>query len=146
MPNTFSQVYVHIVFAVKGRKNLIDRSWREELFKYVTGTIQNKRNKMIAIGGIEDHIHLLIGLSIIQSISDLVRDVKVSSTLFINKYRFVPGAFHWQEGYGAFTISKEDIPRVASYIENQERHHLRRSFETEYKTILNENGVDFEED
>ncbi|REJ75389.1 MAG: IS200/IS605 family transposase [Acidobacteria bacterium] len=145
MPNTYSQIYIHIVFAVKGRKNLIDRNWREELYKYITGTVQNKRNKMIAIGGIEDHVHMLIGLNPSQVISDLVRDVKVSSTLFVNKKRFVMLGFQWQEGYGAFTISREDIPVVAHYIENQERHHKRQSFEDEYKDILDENGIKFEE-
>ncbi|REJ75382.1 MAG: IS200/IS605 family transposase [Acidobacteria bacterium] len=145
MPNTYSQIYIHVVFAVKGRRNLVDKSWREELYKYITGTVQNKRNKMISIGGIEDHIHMLIGLNPSQVLSDLVRDVKVSSTLFINKNRFVMRGFQWQEGYGAFTISREDIPAVAHYIENQERHHKRQSFEDEYKDILDENGIEYEE-
>ena len=118
MPNTYSQIYIHVVFAVKGRRNLVDKSWREELYKYITGTVQNTRNKMISIGGIEDHIHMLIGLNPSQVLSDLVRDVKVSSTLFINKNRFVMRGFQWQEGYGAFTISREDIPAVVHYIEN----------------------------
>ncbi len=146
MPNTYSQIYVHIVFAEKGRKSLIDRSWREELHKHITGTIQNKQNKLIAIGGIEDHIHILIGLNPSQVISDLVRDIKVSSTFFINKRRFVRGHFNWQEGFGAFTISKSEIPRVARYIENQERHHRRQSFESEYKQILIKNAVEYEEE
>ncbi|MCO6509670.1 MAG: IS200/IS605 family transposase [Aridibacter famidurans] len=145
MPNTYSQIYIHVVFAVKGRRNLVDKSWREELYKYITGTVQDKRNKMISIGGIEDHIHMLIGLNPSQVLSDLVRDVKVSSTLFINKNRFVMRGFQWQEGYGAFTISREDIPAVAHYIENQERHHKRQSFEEEYKDILDENGIEYEE-
>ena len=145
MPNTYSQIYVHIVFAVKGRKSLIQRNWREDLFKHITGTVQNKRNKMIAIGGIEDHIHILIGLNPLQAISDLVRDVKVSSTLYINRSRFANQEFHWQEGYGAFTVSKGDLSRVASYIGNQERHHAQRSFSAEYRQILDENGVAYDE-
>jgi REP element-mobilizing transposase RayT len=146
MPNTYSQIYVHIVFAVKGRRNLIQKDWREELYRHITGTIQNKRNKLIAIGGIEDHIHILIGLNPSQVISDLVRDVKVSSTFFVNRKGFVMGRFNWQEGFGAFTISRTDIPRVARYIQNQEQHHKKQSFESEYKKILEENAVEFEEE
>ena len=146
MPNTYSQIYVHVVFAVKGRRNLVQKSWREELYKHITGTVQNKGNKLIAVGGIEDHVHILIGLNPSQVISDLVRDVKVSSTFFINRRGFVIGHFNWQEGFGAFTISKSEIPRVAGYIANQERHHKKLSFESEYKEILEENAIEYEEE
>jgi len=146
VPNTYTQIYVHFVFAVKGRASLINQSWREELFKYVTGTIQNKRHKMIAVGGVEDHIHILAGVIPSEAISDLVRDVKVSSTLFINRSRFLNEPFRWQEGFGAFSVSRSNLSAVAKYVANQERHHSTQTFENEYKTMLEKHDVRYKEE
>jgi REP element-mobilizing transposase RayT len=132
---TFSQIYIQIVFAVKGRENLILNSWEDELYKYITGIIQNKGQKLIAINGMPDHIHILIGMKPICCLSDLVREVKKASNSFINDKKFVKGSFHWQEGYGAFSYSHSALDNVVAYIDNQKAHHKKKSFKEEYLEI-----------
>ncbi|MFN0279549.1 MAG: IS200/IS605 family transposase [Pyrinomonadaceae bacterium] len=129
MANTFTQIYIHVVFAVQERAGLIKTEWREELFKYIAGILKNQGVKLIAIGGVEDHIHILFGLNPKIALSNLVRDIKANSSKFINEKGFVRGKFYWQEGFGAFSYSRSQIDTVAKYVLNQEKHHANKSFE-----------------
>ena len=110
--DTFSQTYIHVVFAVKGRKNLIANSWKDDLHKYIAGIIKGKNQKSIIVNGMPDHIHAFIGLKPSISISDLVRDMKNNSSNFINNNNFVRGKFSWQKGFGAFSYSHSRIQNV----------------------------------
>lgn len=137
MANTFTQIYVHIVFAVQGRLNLIQKTHKSELYKYITGIIQNKKQKLIAINGMPDHVHIFVGMKPDIAISDLVKEVKRCSTNFINdEKKWFRGKFHWQEGFGAFSYSRSHIDSVVKYIQNQETHHRRRTFKEEYIGLL----------
>ena len=136
MANTYTQLYIHIVFAVEHRDRLISSFFKDELMKYITGIIQNKGNKLLAINNMPDHSHLFLGLNPKNAISDLVKDIKVSSTDFINEKNWLRGRFHWQEGYGAFSYSHSQIDRVVKYILNQESHHKCISFKDEYNKTL----------
>jgi putative transposase len=132
MPGTFSQRYIQIVFAVKGRENLINNDWKTDLHKYIAGIIKGKGQKSIIVNGMADHIHAFIGLKPVMLISDLVRDIKNNSSNFINQQNLVKGKFAWQEGYGAFSYSHSHIGKVYDYILNQELHHKKRTFQQEY--------------
>ncbi len=145
MAGTFSQIYIQCVFAVKGRKAIIEKQWKEELYKYMAGIIQNKGQKSIIINGVEDHVHLFIGLKPSIALSDLVRDVKNNSTNFINSNNWVRRKFSWQEGFGAFSYSQSHIQNVYRYIQNQEEHHRKKSFKEEYIDLLEKFEVPFEE-
>ena len=145
MANTYTQIYIHVVFAVQERACLMRREWREELFKYIGGILNNQGIKLIAIGGVEDHIHILIGLNPNIALSDLVRVVKANSSKYINEKGFVRGKFHWQEGFGAFSYSRSQIDTVAKYVLSQEEHHANKSFKAEYVDILNRFGVEYDE-
>lgn len=145
MSNTYSQIYIQIVFAVKGRQNLIEKQRREELHKYITGIVQNRGQKMILIFAMPDHIHLLVGLKPSILIADLVRDIKTGSSNFINDNRWILGKFSWQEGYGAFSYSKSQIDDVAKYILNQEEHHKKKTFKEEYLDFLKLFDVQYDE-
>jgi REP element-mobilizing transposase RayT len=145
MPNTFTQIYVQVVFAVNGRQSLISPSFQEALFKYIGGTMRNADQKLIAINGMPDHVHILVGLKPTVAISDLVKDIKVASSRFINDKKLVRGRFSWQEGFGAFSYSQSHLSKVASYIENQERHHARRSFKEEYLSMLKSFQIEYDE-
>lgn len=145
MANTYTQIHIQAVFAVAGRCSLIHSDWKEELFKYITGIFRNQKQKLLAIGGVEDHIHLLFGARPNIAISDLIRDVKANSSAFVNDSRFVRGRFNWQEGYGAFSYSKSQIDVVAKYVLNQEKHHARRTFKDEYVTLLDRFEIEYED-
>ena len=145
MANTYTQITIHIVFAVKNRENIIRKSYREELYKYITGIIKNKNQKLLSINGVSDHIHILIGLNPSMAISNIVRDIKNNSSRFINEKKWVLGKFQWQEGYGAFSYSRSQRPEIIAYIENQENHHKRTTFEEEYLKILKKFDVEFDE-
>ena len=145
MANSYTQVYIHFVFAVYRRENLIRPQWRERLYKYITGIVRKKGHKLISIGGVEDHIHILIGVKLDQSISKLVQEIKANSSKFINDNRLLRGRFEWQKGYGAFSYSRSQIPDVVRYIENQPEHHKRMTFKREYLALLNRFEVEFEE-
>jgi len=136
MAGTFSQIYIQVVFAVKGRENLIANSWKDELHKYISGIIKGKEQKPIIVNGMPDHIHAFIGLRPSMSISELVRDVKNNSSNFINEKKLVNGKFSWQEGYGAFSYSHSHIQNVYDYILNQEEHHRKKTFKEEYLDFL----------
>jgi putative transposase len=144
MANTYSQIYIQIVFAVQNRKALIDYSWEDELYKYITGIVQNKEQKLIAINGMPDHIHILIGMKPTCHLSDLVREIKKSSNIFINERQLSKFSFKWQEGFGAFSYSHSQLGNVISYIQNQKQHHKKVSFEDEYLEFLEKFEIDFD--
>jgi REP element-mobilizing transposase RayT len=137
MAGTFTQLYVQAVFAVRGRENLISPTWAEQLYSYMGSIIKAKKQKPIIINGMPDHVHVFFGLRPGMNVSDLVRDVKSSSTNYINENRLVKGKFFWQEGFGAFSYSHSHIDRVYQYIKNQQEHHRKKSFREEYKELLN---------
>jgi putative transposase len=145
MPNTYSQIYIQIVFAVKCRQNLISKNHKDEIHKFITGIIKNRSQKLIAINSVPDHIHLLISIEPDIKISDLVRDVKSGSSKFINDKKWFPGKFHWQEGYGAFSYSKSQIDQVIQYILKQEIHHQTKTFKEEYIEFLNKFDIEYNE-
>ena len=142
--STFSQIYIHVVFAVKGRQSLIHRDWEEHVFRYITGIIQNKEQKMIAINGMPDHIHLLMGMKPSCCLSDLVREVKKSSNEFIRGNRYCTN-FYWQEGFGAFSYSHSQLDNVIGYIMRQKEHHKKQSFKEEYLELLKRFDVKYED-
>lgn len=146
MANTYSQIYIQLVFAVKGRSNLIPKQHKEELFKYMTGIIRNKGQKLLAINGMPDHVHIFVGMTPDIAISDLVKEVKRCSTNWVNEQKkWYRGKFYWQEGFGAFSYSRSHIDRVAKYIHNQEAHHKRRTFKEEYVDFLKKFEVEYDE-
>lgn len=145
MPNSYTQIHIHAVFAVQNRISLISKNWEQRLYQYITGILQNHGHELLAINGMPDHIHILFGMRPIQSLSDLMRDIKGDSSLWINENKFVAGKFSWQEGYGAFSYSKSQISAVATYIENQELHHKKKSFIEEYVKILQDFEIEFDE-
>ena len=145
MANTYSQIYIQIVFSVKGRANLISSKNREELHKYITGIVTKRDQKLLSIFAMPDHTHLLVGLKPNISISDLVRDIKAGSSKFITESNWVKGKFSWQEGYGAFSYSRNQIDNVINYILNQEDHHKKKSFKEEYIDLLENFEIDYNE-
>jgi REP element-mobilizing transposase RayT len=146
MAGTFSQIYIQVVFAVKSRDCLIHSSWEEELYKYITGIVRSKEQKMIAINGMSDHIHFLIGIKPSCCLSDLVREIKKSSNEFIRDKKFTPYKFQWQEGYGAFSYSHSSLDNVIAYIINQKEHHKRYTFKDEYKSFLNKFKIEHKDE
>lgn len=145
MADTFSQIYLHFVFAVKYRECLIDRKNKEELHKYITGLVQKRKAKMLAIHCMPDHTHLFVGFNPAVLIADFIKEVKVESNEFINNKRWLKKKFSWQNGYGVFSYSRSHISNVISYIKNQEKHHQKKSFKQEYHTILEKFEVPYEE-
>ncbi len=143
---TFSQIYIQLVFAVKYRENFLRKEFREEIFKYMSGIVTNKGQKSIIINGVEDHVHLFVGLKPSMKISDLARDVKNNTTNFINDRKFLNHKFSWQEGYGAFSYSHSHIDNVYKYILNQEKHHQKRSFREEYLELLEKFQIEFKDE
>jgi putative transposase len=144
MANTYSQIYIQIVFAVDGRLSLIRPEFKAELFKYMTGIVRNQGQKLIAINGMSDHVHVLIGLKPAMALANLVRDIKADSSEFINRKKLVRGRFSWQEGYGAFSYGHSQLDTIIRYIQNQELHHRRRTFKDEYLAWLKKFEVSFE--
>ena len=145
MAGTFSQIYIQIVFAVKGRESFISNNWKTDLHKYIAGIIKGKKQKPIIVNGMPDHIHAFVGLRPAMALSDLVRDIKNNSSNFINDNKLVKGKFSWQEGYGAFSYSHSHIGNVYDYILNQERHHKKKTFRDEYHEFLKKFEVEFDE-
>ncbi|MBK9794374.1 MAG: IS200/IS605 family transposase [Sphingobacteriales bacterium] len=145
MANTYTQIHIQFVFAVKFRDAVIHSSWKDELYRYMTGIVQNNKHKLIAINGMPDHIHILIGMRPTQSISDLMQDIKGSSSKWINQKGFIKVKFEWQEGYGAFSYGKSQVKDVIAYIENQEQHHSKKTFRDEYMDFLKKFDVEYDE-
>ena len=144
--STYSKIYIQVVVAVKGRSCLIASSWEEELYKYITGIITNKGQKLIAINGVSDHIHILIGVKPSCCLSDLVREIKKASNTFINEGKFINTKFAWQEGFGAFSYSHSALDNVIAYIQNQKEHHRKKTFKEEYIDFLKKFEVEYDEE
>ena len=146
MANTFTQIYIQVVFAVQNRNAQIHKNWEEELYKYITGIVQNKGQKMLAINGTSNHIHFFIGMKPTCCLSDLVREVKKSSDAMIIEKGFTPDKFKWQEGFGAFSYSHSQIGDVIRYIENQKEHHKKKTFKEEYLAFLKAFEIEFKDE
>jgi REP element-mobilizing transposase RayT len=145
MSNTYTQLYVHVVFSVKGRQSQIKTGNKEELHKYITGIVQKRNSKMMAINSMPDHIHIFLGLKPNISVAEIVRDIKHSSSNFINEKKWLFGRFFWQEGYGAFTYSQSQTENVVNYILNQEVHHRKKTFKEEYLELLKLFNIEYDE-
>ena len=145
MPNTYTQIHLQFVFAVKYRNGLIHSSFKEELYQYISGIIKVHNHKLLAINGMPDHIHILVGMRPSQSASDLVQNIKANSSKWINEKKFLKVKFEWQEGYGAFSYSKSHVQNVIKYIQNQEKKHQVKSFNEEYLDFLNAFEIDYDE-
>jgi len=143
MANTYTQIHIQAVFSVRNRNCLILPDWQDELYKYITKIVQNNGHKLLAINGMPDHIHILFGLRPAQSIADLLQDIKGDSSKWINAQRFIQGKFSWQEGYGAFSYRKKDIPILIKYIDNQQKHHQQKTFREEYLDLLKEFEIEY---
>jgi len=145
MANTFSQIYLQFVFAVQNRQSLIAKEHKEELHKYITGIVQNRKAKMLAVNCMPDHTHLFVGFKPTILISDFVKEIKVESNEFINDKNWMRGKFTWQEGYGVFSYGHSQLDTVINYVLNQEIHHQKRTFKQEYSGLLKKFDIKFEE-
>jgi putative transposase len=145
MANTYTQLYIQIIFAVQGRSNLIHEKHRDEIEKYICGIIKNNKSKPLTIYCNPDHVHVFMGIHPTMSVSDMARDIKSNSSLFINQKKWIIGKFNWQDGYGAFTYSKSQIDEVVKYILNQPEHHKKKSFKEEYLDILKKWEMEYDE-
>jgi putative transposase len=145
MANTYTQLHIQFIFAVKYRAATIDKSWKERLHQYITGIVQNNNHKMLQINSEPDHIHIFIGMRPDQSISQLIQNIKSESSRWIKDEKLTNSPFYWQNGFGAFSYSKSDVPKVIKYIQNQEAHHKKMSFLEEYIAFLKAFEIDFDE-
>jgi REP element-mobilizing transposase RayT len=145
MSNTYTQIHIQFVFAVKYRNGLIHFSFKQELYQYISGIIKANNHKLLAINGMSDHLHILIGMRPSQSVSDLIQNIKSNSSKWINEKKFLKVKFEWQEGYGAFSYSKSHVQNVIRYIQNQEKNHKVKSFNEEYLDFLNAFEIDYDE-
>ncbi len=145
MANTYSQIHIQIIFAVKGREQLIKEEHRERLQQYITGIITNKNQKLLAIHCMPDHTHIFMGIRPNIAISDLVRDIKANSSSFITENNLTKSSFNWQEGYGVFSYAKSQVDAVVKYVLNQAEHHKKRTFREEYIDFLQKFEIEFDE-
>ena len=145
MANTYSQIHIQAIFVVQNRQCLIQNKWKDELYKYISGIIQNQDHKMLQINGMPDHIHMFFGMRPKQSISNLMKMVKENSSKWINEKGFLRNKFSWQGGYGAFSYAKMEVPQVIRYIQNQEEHHRKKTFIEEYLEFLKAFEIDYDE-
>ena len=143
MADTYSKIYIHVIFAVKGRQSLISAKWEDELYSYITGIIIHKGQKLIRINGMPDHLHLLIGIKPDKALSDLVRDIKANSSRFINEKGWINGKFEWQNGFGAFSLSHSQLTAAINYIDGQKEHHKKSTFREEYVNFLKKYEVEY---
>jgi putative transposase len=143
MPNTFTQIHIHAICAVKYRKAIIHSSWNERMHQYMTRVLQRNGHKMIAINSMPDHLHMLFGFRPMQALSELMRIVKSETSEWINKQKFTPAKFRWQEGYGAFSYARSQVPIVADYVSDQQLHHRKKTFLQEYEELLKVFEVDY---
>ena len=146
MANTYTKAHFHLIFAPKNREALIKKEWKNDLEKYITGIVQNKKHKMLAINCMPDHVHVFIGYNLNELIPDLVRDIKVASNDWIKNNNLSKSKFEWQSGYGAFTNSRSQVDSVVKYILNQEEHHKKRTFREEYLDMLAKNEIEFKDE
>ena len=144
MANTYTQLYIQLVFSVQGRESWIKKAWKSELYAYIGGIIRNNKSKPLAINGMPDHIHIFIGYNPARPLPDLVEEIKTSSNKFL-KEKFKAPVFNWQRGYAAFSYSRSHIDAVIKYIENQEIHHQKHTFKEEYLKMLNDFHIEYKE-
>ena len=144
-PGVFTQLYIHLVFAVKHRDRLLKEEYRKEIFSYMSGIITNLNHKSIIINGIDDHVHILLGLNPAKTISDTVWEIKRSTSLFINEKKWFKNKFNWQDGYGGFSYSRSQIDKVYKYIQNQQQHHHRQTFKEEYTEFLKKFEIEYDQ-
>ena len=145
MANTYSQVYLHFVFTVKGKQNLLLPKHNDELQKYITGIVQNRKQKLLAINNVSDHMHLFVGFGTTITMADFMEEVKAISSKFINTKGWIRGRFEWQRGYGVFSYSRSQIDDVIKYIMNQQEHHKKQSFKEEYIDLLKKFEIEYDE-
>jgi len=145
MANTYTQIHLQVIFAVKKQNRANSKEWKDELYKYITGIIQSQDHKLLAINGMPDHLHIFFGMRPIQSLSDLMQDVKQDSSKWINNKNFTKEKFEWQQGFGAFSYSKSQASRVIAYVQNQEVHHRKITFLEEYKSFLEKFEIEYDE-
>ena len=145
MANTYTQIYLHLVFAVKNSNSLLPVYHQPRIFRYIGGIVSRLGHKPIEIGGIESHVHILLGLNVKQSVADMVRDIKSSTSRFINESHIIPYHFEWQSGYGCFSYSQSQVESVRTYIQNQHLHHKSTTLEAEIRDILTKYGIEFDE-
>ena len=145
MANTYTQLYIHLVFAVQFRHAMIPRDHKEEVHRYITGIVQQRSNKMLAVHCMPDHTHVLVGLHPSVAVSDLMRDIKAGSSGYITKAPWMKHKFNWQVGFGAFSVSRSRLDNTIAYIREQEKHHEKRTFREEYMAFLKEYEVPYEE-
>jgi REP element-mobilizing transposase RayT len=143
--NTYTQIHLQAIFAVKKRTGLIQKEWKDELYKYITGIIQAYDHKLLAINGMPDHLHIFFGMRPIQSLSDLMQNIKQDSSKWINQKKFIKEKFEWQSGFGAFSYSKSQASSVINYVHNQESHHRKIRFQDEYKKFLEKFEIAYDE-
>ncbi len=146
MANTYTQLYIHLVFAVKNRNALVKKEWKDDLEKYITGIIQNHKHKLLAIGTMPDHIHIFVGYNVNQLMPDLVENIKTSSNDWVKVNKLSKFKFEWQKGYGAFSHSRSQLDTVVKYILNQEQHHKKQSFKSECMEMLRKNEIAFKDE
>ncbi len=145
MANTYTQILIQLVFSPKHRDSLIQKSWKNELEKYITSIVQNNGHKLLAVSAMPDHVHILLGYKVTQLIPDLVEEIKTSTNLWINQNKLLRFKFDWQKGYGAFSYSKRQLDVVVKYVMNQEEHHRKKTFKKEYHEFLQEFEIEFNE-
>jgi len=145
MPNTYTQIHIQTVFSVQNRVSLINPTWKDELYKYITAIVQNNGHKLLAINGMPDHIHLFFGFRPTQALSEHMQEVKEDSSKWINQKKFTSGKFSWQAGYGGFSYSQSHVEKVIQYIQNQERHHQKKTFLQEYEQMLGAFKIEYDE-
>ncbi len=145
MANTYTQIHIQTVFAVRNRQCLINKNWEDNLYKYITGIIKNNDHKLLQINGMPDHIHIFFGMRPKQSLSDLMKKVKEDSSEWINKKGFLNDRFSWQAGYGGFSYAKSEVPQVIRYIQKQKEHHKKKTFTEEYLNFLKSFDIDYDE-
>jgi putative transposase len=145
MANTYHQIYLQTVFAVKYRNAVIDKSWKERLFAVIGNLINETTCKTIIVNGVEDHVHCFLGLKPVVSVSELMKTVKAKSSKYINDQKLTPEHFEWQDGYGVFSYSQSAVDNVYKYIQNQEEHHKKQTFRNEYLEFLKKFKVDYDE-
>jgi REP element-mobilizing transposase RayT len=143
-PNAYTQLYIQLVFSPKHRRALLHDQIRPTVFSYISGIVDGMDHKSIAVNGMSDHVHILLGLDPKKSISDTVRDIKRSSSLFINSNHLCHCRFEWQEGYGAFSYGRSNLDRIYNYVLNQEKHHQKMVFKTEYLKLLDKFDIPYE--
>ncbi len=144
MAGTYTRIYIHCVFAVRARENLLQKPWRDEVFSFMAGIIYSKNQKPFIVNGVEDHVHILLGYTPTTILPDLIRDIKNNSSKYINERGFLETTFAWQRGYGAFSCGHSQLDRIYQYILNQEEHHLRKTFRNEYLRLLKRYDVNYD--